>query len=159
MSSTILSSLGEPVLHRNSLATITDNWIIVREVQSHKQVLLSIDSISSVKKFKTIKIHNLTCALGALLVSVATACSKESYGATLPFALVGVALLISAQASRKASLAFIADREVIQTAYGTLPEAATLMTAIRSARNGSRWRNRAAYELLVWWQSYITMLV
>jgi len=131
----------------------------VREVQTHKQILVSIDSISAIKKFKTIKIHNLTCALGAFLVAGAAAYSKESYGATVPFALVGLALLVSAQASRQASLAFFADREVIQTAYGTLPEAATLMTAIRSARNGNRWRNRAAYELLVWWHSYITMLV
>ncbi len=159
MPSTILSSLGEPVLHRNSLATVTENWIVVHHVQSHKQIVVSIDSISSLRTFKTIKLHQLASAVGCFVISAATACSKEPSSATLPFALIGLALLITAGVSRRASVAFIADHDVVQTAYGTFPEAATLVTAIRSARNSNRRGNRAAYEFLVWCYSYITMLV
>jgi hypothetical protein len=159
MSSTILSSLGEAILHRNSLATITENWIVVREVESHRQILVSINSISQVKTVKTLNIVHAGCAFGCLLVSAATLFSKEPGGATLPFALIGIGLLFLAQVKRQASLKFVSDNDSVQTAYGTLPEAATLVTAISSTRNGKRWGERPGYELFVWWRAYILLLV
>ncbi len=147
------------MLHRNSLATLTDNWIVVRESESQKQVLLAIDSISSIKTFKTLKIHYVAWALGSLLIAAATAFSKQSDGATLPFALVSAALLLSAQATRQASLAFIAEGDTVRTTYGTLAEATTLVTAINSARGGRRWGHHPAYEFFTWWRIYFMLLV
>ena len=159
MASTVLSSLGEAVLHRNSLATLTVNWIVVREAESPQQILVTIDSISAIKATKTSNMHCFAWALVSFLMAAATAISKQSDGATIPFALVGLALLIGAQANRQASLALIADRDVIRTVYGTLPEAATLLTAIRSTRADRRWGERPAYELFMWWLAYVTLLV
>jgi hypothetical protein len=159
MTSTVLSSLGEAVLHRNSLATLTVNWIVVREAESPQQILVTIDSISAIKATKTSNMHCFAWALGSFLMAAATAISKQSDGATIPFALVGLALLIGAQANRQASLALIADSDVIRTVYGTLPEAATLLTAIRSTRADRRWGERPAYELFMWWLAYVTLLV
>jgi hypothetical protein len=159
MTSTVLSSLGEAVVHRNSLATLTANWIVIREAESHKQILVSIDSISAVKASKTANVQCFAWALGSFLMAAATLVSKQSDGATIPFALVGLALLISAQANRQASLALIADRDVIRTVYGPLPEAATLVSAIRSVRGGRRWGEHPTYEFFVWWLAYVTLLV
>jgi hypothetical protein len=159
MTSTVLSSLGEAVLHRNSLATLTVNWIVIREAKSHQQILVSIDSISAIKSFKTSRMHCFAWALGSLFMAVATTVSKQSDGATIPFALVGLALLIGARANRQASLALIADSDVIRTVYGTLAEAATLVTAIHSTRGGSHWGERPAYELFIWWRAYVALLV
>jgi len=149
VTSTVLSSLGEVVLHRNSLATLTPNWIVVREANSRKQILVSIDSISAVKAIITINMRYFAWALGSFLLAFATTVSKQSDGAAIPFGLVGLALLISAQANRKASLALVAGRDVIRTGYGTPPEAAILLTAIRSAR-GRRQAERPAYEFFLW---------
>jgi hypothetical protein len=159
MASTILSSLGETVLHRNSLATVTDSWIVVREVESHKQMVVSIGSISAVKTFKTFNIYYFACGVGAILIALAAAGSKEPSGATLPFLVIGTALLLCAQFTRRASLALIADEDTVQTAFGTLSEAATLVTAIRSANQGNGRRERRAYNFLLWLRSYLTLLV
>ena len=155
MASTILSSLGETVLHRNSLATVTDNWIVVREVESHKQVLVSIGSISAIKTLKTFQLTHFTSGVGCILIALAAAGSKEPYGATIPFLLIGMTLLISAQFSRRASLAFISEEETIQTAFGALSEAATLLTAIRSAHKPDRRRGHT----FLWLRSYLALLV
>ena len=159
MASTILSSLGEPVLHSNSLATITDNWVVVRRAQSRAQVVVAIESIAAVKTFKTTHFYYLACALGCLVIALATICSKEADGATVPFALAGTLLLIGAQVTRQASLAFLVDAEMIQTAYGTLSEAATLVVTLQLARGGRRRGEQSAYDYYSWLRAYIALLV
>jgi hypothetical protein len=162
MSSTILSSLGENVHHRNALATITDNWVVVREGASRRQILLSMESISRLKtskSFKTLKLHYIASAAGCFLVSAATACSRESDGAAVPFALAGSIFLAGAQVSLQASLVFMTGNDVVRTDFGTLPEAANLVAAIRAARYIKRWGERPAYEFLLWLRSYLTLLV
>jgi hypothetical protein len=159
MSSTILSSLGEAILHRNSLATITDNWIVVRAAKSRSQILVSIDRIAAIKTFKTTQVHYLACGLGCLVLALASICSKEADKATLPFALAGVALLIGAQITRQASIALLVDADTIQTAYGTWREAATLLAAIRAARRNRQRGDQTAYDFFSWVRAYIVMLV
>ena len=159
MSSTILSSLGEAVLHRNSLATITDNWIVVREAETCSQILIPIHSITQIKTFTTVKLHYLASSVGCLLIAGADACSKEPDGATLPFLLAGTALLIATHVTRQASVGLLANPDAVRTAYGSLTEAATLLRAIRSTQAGKRWVNRPAYEFFSWLREYITLLV
>jgi hypothetical protein len=159
MPSTILSSLGEPVLHSNSLATVTCNWIVVREASSGKQSIVSIDSIAAVKTFKTTKILYVACGLGCLVMSIATMCSKQADGATFPFSAIGLTLLGGAQLTRQASVAIQVDSDIVQTAYGNLREAATLMAAIRSAQQGWRHADQPGYTLYAWIRAYIALLV
>ena len=160
MPSTILSSLGEAVLHSNSLATITHNWVVVRSAQSRAQVVVAIDSIAAVKTLKTTHFYYLACALGCLVIALATRCSKEADGATVPFALGGTLLLIGAQVTRQAALAFLVDADIIHTAYGTLSEAAMLVAILQSARGERRRRGeQAAYDYYSWLRAYISLLV
>jgi len=160
MPSTILSSLGEPVLHSNSLATITDNWIVVRLSQSRLQILVSIQSIAAVKTSRTTtQYHYLACALGCLVIAAAALCSQEADGATLPFSLAGFVLLSVARATRQTSLTLKTEAEAIHTAYGTLREAATLIATIRSAQGSRPQSDPTRYDFSRWLRAYIALLV
>ena len=92
-------------------------------------------------------------------MAVATTCSKEADGATLPFALVGLILLTGAQVTRQAALALQVDDDTIHTAYGTLREAATLVAAIRCAQDARRRGDQATHDFLSWVRAYIALLV
>ncbi len=144
-------------MQSNSLATVTDNWIVVRQAGVRTQSLISIASLSAVKTSKTIQLNHLAFSAGCLLMAIATQCSKEAYGATLPFALVGLALLAAAQLTRQASIAFVVDADVVHTPFGTLREAATLVAAVRFIREGGR--RQPAFPRVLWLRSYLALLV
>jgi hypothetical protein len=159
MPSTILSSLGEPILHSNSLATITDNWIVVRSAQSQSQVVVLIDSITAVKILKITHLHQALCGIGCLLIAGATLYSKEGDGATMPFTLVGASLFTGAQFGRRAAIALVVDSEVIQTAYGRLRDVATIVVALRSVREGTKRDRHPALQAFSWLLAYAALLV
>jgi len=161
MSSTILFALsGEQVLYKSSLATVTNNWVLVG-CGGSSQALISIATLSS---FRTLKrTDNLVYpafAAGSLLVAVASLFSKEpaSAGASWPFFLVSLALLAAAQATRQASIAFVVDADVVQTRFGNLREVATVVAVIRSAQSGNR-REQPPYYSFSWVRVYIALLV
>jgi hypothetical protein len=159
MASTILSALSERVLHHNSLATVTDNWIVVRDAASHSQSLVSIDSLSSVRTTKTIHLTYLALAAGCLLIAIAAEFSKEAGGATIPFALVGLALLTGAQVTRRASVLFVLESGVVETSFGTLRQAATLVAAVRFAQEGKLRGYQPTYSQFLWVRVYLALLV
>ena len=159
MASIILSALSERVLHHNSLATVTDNWIVVRHVRAHSQSVVSIDSLSGLKTSKTIHLIYLAWAAGCLLMAVAAECSKETSRATIPFALVGLALLTVAQFTRRASISFVLESDVVQTSFGTLREAATLVAAVRFVQEGKLHGREPAYSQVLWVRAYLALLV
>ena len=159
MSSTILSALsGEQVLYKSSLATVTNNWVLLG-CGASSQAPISIATLSS---FRTLKRTNNfvypAFAAGSMFVAVATLFSKEPAGVTWPFVLVSLALLAAAQVTRQASIAFIVDSEIVQTRFGTMREAATLAAVIRSAQSGDR-REQLTYRPFSWVRVYIALLV
>jgi hypothetical protein len=85
--------------------------------------------------------------------------SKEADGATMPFALLGVALFTGAQVARQASLAFMVESDLIQTVYGTLREAATVLVAMQSARETRQRLRQPVYKFFSWARAYIALLV
>jgi hypothetical protein len=157
MASTILSALSESVLHHSSLATVTDNWIVVRDLRSHAQSVVSIDSLRSVKTSKTLQLTYLTCAVGCLLIAAAIEQSKEDGSTAIPFALLGLALLTLGQVTRLAAISFVLESEVVQTSFGPLGEAAALMAAVRFAREGKR--RGPGYSQVLWVRAYLALLV
>jgi hypothetical protein len=165
MPSTILSSIGEPILHNNDLAIVTENWIVVRDLGSQSQALISIANLSRMKTHKAAYVQGtanfiyLASSAGAFLLAVATFFSKEGDGATLPFAFIGLGLLVAAQVTRQASIAFVVDSETVHTRFGSLSDAALLIAAVNAARGSKHpdadlassryWRVRAYVSLLV----------
>jgi hypothetical protein len=159
MPSTILSSLGEPVLYSNSLATITDNWIVVRASHLCAQSVLSIESILEVKTLKTSKLYYFASGVGCLLIAFATSCSKQSNAVILLFVLTGIGLLTANLITGRAAIGFVVGSELVQTAYAPLSETATLLAAVRAAQDGWRRVDEPVYEFLSWVRAYLTLLV
>jgi hypothetical protein len=157
MALAILSALvDEQVLHSNSLATVTKRWIVLG-CYGATQSLISIAKVARLRTVRrTTNFAYPAFASGSLLITLATEFSKHLDGATLPFALVSLALLAGAQASRQASIAFVLDSEVVQTGFGTLREAASLVAAIRSAQAGiSRREQPTECGHYSWLRAYI----
>jgi len=160
MTSPILSALSEEtVLHSNSLATVTDNWIVVRPPGARTQALVAIASLSAVKTSKTVHLMYLAFSAGCMLMAIATECSKEAAGATVPFALVGLALLGCAQFTRQASVAFVVDSDTVHTPFGSLREAATLVAAVRFVQEGIRRGRQPSYPQFLVVRAYLALLV
>jgi hypothetical protein len=155
MTSTILSALSEEtVLHSNSLATVT-----VRPPGARTQTLVAIASLSAVKTTKTVHLTCLAFSAGCVLIAIATECSKEAAGLTLPFALVGLALLGCAQFTRQASVAFVVASDTVYTPFGSLPEAATLVAAVRFVQEGIRRGRQPSYPQFLVVRAYLALLV
>ena len=159
MASTILSSLGEPVLHRNSLATITANWIVIRQGSSGRQSVVAIQSIAELKPIKFIPRYTFVCALGCFILALAAHYSNEADGATLPFALLGCALFASAVARRQVALAFVVGVDAIQTVYGSPSEAAALVATVQTAHKGILGSEQSPYDFYSWLRAYLSFLV
>jgi hypothetical protein len=159
MVSTILSSLGEPILHCNSLATITSNWVVVRQGSSGRQSVVALQSISELKPIKSIPRYTFVSAFGCFLLALAAHYSNESEGSTLPFALLGFALFASAVARRQVALAFVVSGEAIQTLYGSPSEAAALLATFQTARSEILGHEQNPYSFYSWLRAYLSFLV
>ena len=147
------------MLHSNSLATVTDNWIVVRDCATQSQSLISVSSISRVKTRKTIHVMYLTCAVACWLLAVAAGYSKEPYGAPIPFGFLGLAWFAAGQVSRLASLTFVMESDAVNTTFGSLREAAALVAAIRSAQESTSPTKQAGYARYSWVRAYIALFV
>lgn len=131
----------------------------MRQPGANTQSLVAIASLSNVKICKTIHLMYLAFSAGCMLMAVATECSKEAAGATLPFAAVGLALLGCAQFTRQASIAFMVDSDAIHTPFGSLREAATLVAAVRFVQEGIRRGRQPAYPRFLLVRAYLALLV
>jgi len=159
MPSTILSALSETVLHHNALATVTDSWIVIRDARTQSQSLVSIDSLSNIRASKTLHLIYLAWAAGCMLMAVASQQSKEACGAALPFAMVGLSLLTAAQVTRRASISFVLESDVVNTDFGTLREAATLIATVKFVQEGRLSGQKSSYSQFLWVRAYIGLLV
>jgi hypothetical protein len=132
---------------------------VVRNEDSHAQSLISIASLSDVRASKTFQLMYLAWAAGCLLMAVAAQSSKEASCATLPFVFVGVALLTAAQVTRRAAILFVVNPDdVVQTSFGTLRQAATLLAAVRFVQEGKQGGGEP-YSQFLWVRAYLAMLV
>jgi len=139
MANLLLEALsGEEILESNSLATVTENCVVIRGVDGRSQMLISLSSLSSVKILKVAHARLLVISSGLFILSAAAFCSKEGDGAGIPIALVGIVFVIAYLMTRKAYLAFTIGRDQTYSRPGTLAEASMLATALRSAMKAQR---------------------
>ena len=122
---------GEQVRLANSLATLTDNWIIVRPAGRGGQILLSIHSVRQVQRIRTTYPGLLVIASGLGLIAAAAWFSKEGSGAALPIAVIGIFFAAAYFGTRRASVLFSTPSESGETVLGTLREAAEIERAVR----------------------------
>ena len=126
--------VGQQVLYSNSLATVTEQWIIIRDYGQQSHTIVSLASVSNVTVVKITHIPLVVFASGFFIVAAAAQYSKEGGGAGIPCALIGVWFLIACLGFRRASVTLDVDSGSANTAFGTVAEATKLTAAIRSAR-------------------------
>jgi hypothetical protein len=126
--------VGERILHKNLLATLTTNFIVVRRPEKHAETIIGLPRISRIKRIEVSHPGLLVIASAVYLLSAACAYSKQGGQAGLPLAIVGTLFVLAYFLTRRAAVAFVVDSEATVTMYGSLSEAAKLVKAMKKAQ-------------------------
>lgn len=142
MANEIVSALSDDeIIHSNLLATVTRNCVIIPNPGGHAQTVIALSRISSVRNVKS-SYPGLAVIAGALaLIAAAAACSKDGHGAALPIALLGLGFAIAYIGTRRGSVCLVIaseKRETVETASGSLKDAAALAGAIEQVRSNQQ---------------------
>lgn len=136
MGNALLDALpDEPVLQANSIATVTRSYVVLRTANGPAQTVIALATLRDVQRVKTTYPGLLVISAGLFLIAGAAYASKQGQGAQIPAAILGLIFLTFYFGSRKASLMLLLEGETIETASGTLREAAALIKAVRKARS------------------------
>ena len=135
MTGTLLAALlGEKIVHRSSLATVTTNCIVVKAFLGRHTYVLSLSRLGGIKKVTTTYPGLLVISMGLEVVSAGDYCSPHCERAYAVIGVVGLAFLAAYFWTRRASLLFLCEPEPILTAQGRLREVAALITALQRSR-------------------------
>lgn len=135
MTGTIAGAISdEQILGPNSLASVTPNFIIVRNSDRQAFTIIPISRLSRIRFEKRPYPGFLVVAGGLFVLAAAAFFSKEGDGAAFPAAFLGTFLLIIYFATRRASVIFILDSGAVETVTGNITEAAALVDLVQSAR-------------------------
>jgi hypothetical protein len=125
--------VDQQVLHSNSLATVTEHCVMIRNFDRRSQTIVPLTCISNAKTITVSQRHWIVFAVGSFLVAAASKCSKEGGGAEIPFALLSVVFVVTYLVSRRASVILDIESGPANTMFGTVGEAKKLIAALRSA--------------------------
>jgi hypothetical protein len=124
----------EPVLQSNSLASVTRNFIVIRNSDRQSWTIIPLSRLSRIELVKSPLLGLLATSIGAFVLAAAAFSSKEGEGAGLPMTLVGLFLLIAYSTSRKASVIFILDSGAAVSVIGSVTEARALVALVKLAQ-------------------------
>lgn len=125
---------GEEILHDNSLATLTTNFIVVRRPERHRETIIGLSRLSSIRRIETTHPGLLVIASAGYLLAAAAYCSKQGSEAAIPLATLATLFVLGYFMTRRASVSFVVDREATETMQGSLSEAAELVKAMEKAQ-------------------------
>lgn len=129
----VISALAdEEIIRSNALATVTTNFVVLRDSEGRSHMILSLGHISGLKKIKTSYPGLLVISAAFFLVAAAAFCSKEGYAADVPIALLGLAFVIAYVVSRRAAIGFVVGAAIVETETGGLSEAAAIIAAVQA---------------------------
>lgn len=126
------------VLHSNSLAIVTPEWVIVRSSRLSGQSMIALGSIREMRRVKTSYPGLLVIAAALFLIAAAAYSSKQGDGAAIPMAVLGAVFSLLYAGSRRATVVFYLDGEQVESAPGGLREASALISAVRNAQESQR---------------------
>jgi len=125
---------GEQIVASNSLATLTENCVVIRASSGRSQTIISLSRLSEVKSVNVNHRHLLVIAVGFGVLAGAAFSSKHGDGAGTPLAIAALAFLIAYFVTRRAYLIFVVGSEETESRNGTLAEAGVLTKLIASAQ-------------------------
>ncbi len=122
------------VLESKLLATVTGECVVIRDPVRQSHTVVALSEISCLKRITTTHPALLVIAAALFLISAAAFSSKQGSGAGVPVALLGTACVAAYLLSRSASVAFVVGSTGIETASGSLSQAAALIAAVQAAQ-------------------------
>jgi hypothetical protein len=122
--------MGETVVHKNPLATVTRNCLIVRDQIRGAQAIISFQSIRKIEKVNTTNISLLAIASGFLTIAAAAYSSHERYEVAAGIGLIGLLFVFGYFSTRRAAILFLLDDQSIKTARGSYREATSIIRAV-----------------------------
>ena len=125
----------EQILHDNSLATVTTNFIVVRRPERRRETIIALPRLSRIRRIEISHPGLVVIASAIYLLAAAAYCSKEGgQQVAVTMAILGTLFVFGYFMTRRAAVAFVVDREPTETIHGSLREAAQLMKAMAKAR-------------------------
>jgi hypothetical protein len=135
MSDTILDALaGEKLLHSNALATVTLNYLVVREGVPGVQTVIAIERVTGIRKLTTTNPGLLVISGGLFTISAASYASKQGLQISLPIALLAALFVLGYLGTRRAAVLFLTENERIESAKGSFREATAVIRAVCRVR-------------------------
>jgi hypothetical protein len=126
---------GERILHQNSLATVTTNFIVVRRPEKRAEAIIGLSRVSCIKRIETTHPGLLVIAAAVYLLAAACAYSPKQGGQlSIPLAVLATLFVAAYFLTRRAAVAFVVDREATETMHGSLREASALVKAMERAQ-------------------------
>jgi hypothetical protein len=120
----------EQVLQANSLASVTRNFMVIRDSARPSWTIIPLSRLSKIELIKSPHPGLLVISSGLFVLAAAAFSSKEGDGAGTPLTLLGLFVLIAYAASRKASVTFILDSGAAVTVTGSVTEAIALVALV-----------------------------
>jgi hypothetical protein len=120
--------------HWSSLATVAENWIVIRDSERRSHII-PLSHLSSMRRIRTTCPALIVIASGLLVIAAAAGYSKEGNGAAVPFGLLAVIFAVGYFLSRRASVAFFTGSSSTETCSGSFSEAAALIEKVRAAQD------------------------
>jgi hypothetical protein len=135
MTGTVAAAISdEPILERNSLAEVTPNFVLVRDSEMHRWIILPIRRLAGLDIVETPYPGLLAVSVGLFVIAAGAYFSKQGDGAALPFALIGLFLLVAYFASRKGTVRFLFESGAPESATGSVKEATALLKLVQTTR-------------------------
>lgn len=140
----------EEILHENSLATLTKNYIVVRRHDLRAEAIIPLQQVTKLRRIAITKPGYLVIGAAISLLAAAAASSKQGDQAGLPFAAIATLFVIVYFVTRRAALVFVSASHVTETDFGTFWQAAATVRAVGKALPDAvagRRRKRPDYSL------------
>ncbi len=125
---------GEIVLHSNALAVVTRNCVVVREGMRGARIVMSVESITGVRKVTTTNPGLLVISCGLCTIAAAAYASKQPWEVSVTIALIGSLFIMGYIGTRRAAVLFVLENENIESLKGTFREATSTIRAVERVR-------------------------
>jgi len=122
--------MGETIVHKNPLATVTRNCLIIRDQIRGAQAIISFQSIRRIERINTTNIALLAIASGFFTIAAAAYSSHERYEVSAGIGLLGLLFVFGYFSTRRAAILFLLDDQSIETGRGSYREATSIIRAV-----------------------------
>lgn len=136
MADPIVAALtGEEITKSNALATVTNDWIILRAAGGRTRVVLPLYTLTGVRRVRTTHPAFLVIASGVFLIAAGAYFSKDTTAA-LPGGVLSLFFFGAYFVTRRGSVLFTSGNETTETVLGSLRDAFEIVKAVRDAQDG-----------------------